>query len=72
MSITVDDEQTQHIFLNLAESLDRGDRLPTKILVTYLLHPEEAIRKLAVELIEYGNDPAAIPGAAAGCGGFRY
>jgi HEAT repeat protein len=61
MSITLDDEQTQHIFLTLVESLEDGERLPTKILVTYLQHPEDAIRKLAVELIEYGNDPAAIP-----------
>jgi HEAT repeat protein len=61
MSINLDDEQTQHIFLTLVESLEDGERLPTKILVTYLRHPEDAIRKLAVELIEYGNDPAAIP-----------
>ncbi len=61
MSITLDDEQTQHIFLTLVESLEDGEHLPTKILVTYLQHPEDAIRKLAVELIENGNDPAAIP-----------
>jgi HEAT repeat protein len=60
MSITLDDEQTQRIFLTLVESLEDGERLPTKILVTYLQHPEDSIRKLAVELIEYGNDPAAI------------
>jgi hypothetical protein len=68
MSITLDDEQTRHIFLTLVESLERGERLPTKILVRYLEHSEAAIRKLAVELIEYGNDPGAIPtllGAAA-------
>ena len=61
MSITLDDEQTQQIFLNLVESLEGGERLPTKILVTYLQHPEDSIRRLAIELLEYGNDPAAIP-----------
>jgi len=63
MSITLEDvtEQTQHIFLTLVESLEDGERLPTEILVTYLRHPEDSIRKLAVELIEYNNDPAAIP-----------
>ncbi len=61
MSITLDDEQTQHIFLTLVESLEGGERLPTKILVTYLQHPENSIRRLAIELLEYGNDPAAIP-----------
>jgi hypothetical protein len=30
MSITLDDEQTQQIFLNLVESLEGGERLPTK------------------------------------------
>jgi HEAT repeat protein len=61
MSITLDNEETQQIFLTLVESLENGKRLPTKILIAYLLHPEAAIRKLAVELIEYGNDPVAIP-----------
>ncbi len=61
MSITLDDEQTQHIFLTLAESLEGGERLPTKVLVTYLQHPEDSIRRLAIEVIEDGNDPAAIP-----------
>jgi HEAT repeat protein len=61
MSITLDDEQTQQIFLTLVESLEGGKRLPTKLLVTYLQHPEDAIRRLAIEVIEYGNDPAAIP-----------
>jgi HEAT repeat protein len=70
MSITLDDEETQRIFLTLVQSLEDEERLPTKILVTHLQHPQDAIRKLAVELIEYGNDPAAIPAllrAAADC-----
>jgi HEAT repeat protein len=61
MSITIDDEETQHIFLSLVESLEGGDRLPTKLLVAYLQHPEEVIRRLAIEVIENENDPAAIP-----------
>jgi HEAT repeat protein len=61
MSITLNDEQAEDIFLTLAESLEDGKRLPTEILVTYLRHPEDSIRKLAAELIEYGNDPTAIP-----------
>jgi HEAT repeat protein len=61
MSITLDDEQTQQIFLTLAESLESGERLPTRVLIAYLQHPEDAIRRLAIEVIEYGNDPAAIP-----------
>ena len=61
MSITLDDEQTQHIFLTLVESLEGGKPLPTKILVTYLRHPQDSIRRLAIELLEYGNDPAAVP-----------
>jgi HEAT repeat protein len=52
---------SQHIFLTLVESLEGGERLPTKILVTYLQHPEDSVRRLAIELLEYGNDPAAIP-----------
>jgi hypothetical protein len=32
MSITLEDEQTQRIFLSLVESLEDGERLPTKIL----------------------------------------
>ena len=61
MSITLDDEQTQQIFLTLAESLEAGQPLPTKLLVTSLQHPEASIRRLAVEVIQLENDPAAIP-----------
>ena len=45
MSITLDDEQTQQIFLTLAESLEGGEPLPTKLLVTSLQHPEASIRR---------------------------
>jgi hypothetical protein len=42
MSITLDDE-TQQLFLTLAESLEGGEPLPTKLLVTSLQHPEASI-----------------------------
>ncbi len=63
MSTFLDDipESTQHIFVTLAESLEDGEQLPTETLIAYLRHPEDAIRKLTVELLEYSNDPAAIP-----------
>ena len=61
MSITLDNEQTQQIFLTLAESLEGGEAPPTKLLVTYLHHPEASIRRLAVEVIQLENDSAAIP-----------
>jgi HEAT repeat protein len=61
MSITLDDKQTQQIFLTLAESLEGGEPLPTKLLVTSLQHPEASIRRLAIEVIQLENDPAVIP-----------
>jgi hypothetical protein len=61
MSITLDDEQSQQIFLTLAESLEGGEPLPTGLLVTSLQHPEASIRRLAIEVIQLENDPAVIP-----------
>src|SRR4029077_18991004 len=61
MSLALDDQQTQQIFLTLAESLEGGEALPTRLLVTYLQHPEAAIRRLAIEAIQLENDPAAVP-----------
>ena len=61
MSITLDNEQTQQIFLTLAESLEGGEAPSTKLLVTYLGHPEASIRRLAIEVIQLENDSAAIP-----------
>ena len=61
MSIILHEEQTQQIFLTLAESLDGGEAPPTTDLVTYLQHPEASIRRLAIEVIELENDSAAIP-----------
>ena len=54
-------ETPQQIFTTLAESLEDGERLPTETLIAYLRHREEAIRKLTVELLEYNNDPIAVP-----------
>jgi hypothetical protein len=72
MSITLDDEETQRIFLTLVQSLEDEERLPTKILVTHLQHPQDAIRKLAVELIEYGKRSGRDSRAAPGRGGLQY
>ena len=38
-----------------------GGPLATKLLVTYLQHPEPSIRRLAIEVMQLENDPAAIP-----------
>jgi HEAT repeat protein len=63
MTTFLDDipNSTQHIFVTLAESLEDGEQLPTETLINYLRHPEDAIRRLTVELLEYNNDPIAIP-----------
>ncbi len=63
MSLFLDDipERTRQLFETLAENLEAGEPLPIEILSTYLRHPEDAVRKVAVELLEYTNDLAAIP-----------
>ena len=45
MSITLDDEQTQRIFLTLVESLEDGERLPTKLLAR-IVHTRFLLRSL--------------------------
>lgn len=54
-------ERTQQIFSTLMESLEEGEELPRDALISYLRHPESAIRKLALELLEYANDPSVLP-----------
>lgn len=56
-----DTGDSRDIFLELADRLDAGDPPPTATLVEYLSHSETAIRKLAIELLEYSNDTDAIP-----------
>jgi len=65
MSIALDDQQTQQIFLTLAESLEGGEALPTRLLVTYLQHPEAAIRRLAIEVIQPRERSRSRPSIAA-------
>lgn len=62
MNTFIDDiDRTQQTYASLAESLEEGERLPVARLVAYLKHKDYRIRKLALELIEYQNDPVAIP-----------
>ena len=62
MSITLDDEQTQQIFLTLAESLEGGERsADNRSLVTYFQHPEDSIRRLAIEVIDTGERSCGDP-----------
>jgi hypothetical protein len=60
MSTVANDDQTRQIFLSLAESVEDGKSLPTEILIAYSEHPEDAIRRLAIEAIGYENDPAGV------------
>ena len=61
MSVAVDDEEKQRIFLTLVESLEEGEPLPVDLLLTYLRHPMDSIRKLAVQVMESSDPAAAIP-----------
>lgn len=63
MNTLLDDipQRTQYLYLDLAQSLENGERIPLESLIPHLQHPEQAIRKLTLELLEYNNDPAAIP-----------
>jgi len=54
-------ETTQEILESLQISLRLGERLPVETLTGYLHHRNSTIRKFAIELLEYSNDPASIP-----------
>lgn len=54
-------ETVQDILGSLQASLELGERLPAETLTQHLRHRNSSIRKLAIELLEYSNDPQSIP-----------
>ncbi len=63
MTISLDDlpENAQAEFQNIIDEMAQGGRIEASVLAAFLSHNSSAVRKFAVELIEYQNDPAAIP-----------
>lgn len=50
----------KELIADLRDSRARGERLPLPLLDSYLRHPAESVRKLAVELLESYTDPVVI------------
>jgi len=69
MKTAIWNEHAERNYRSIAEKLTAGEEIPTETLIRYLFGLEEEDRILALEHLESGNDPAAIPAlleAAAG------
>ncbi|MDD5201160.1 MAG: hypothetical protein PHC88_15320, partial [Terrimicrobiaceae bacterium] len=51
----------RELFASLTRALKNGERLPAEELTPHLLHPEESIRRAALELLESSADPGSVP-----------